>query len=471
MGAPDLRPLFRIPEIVAEPVVVLTEGENCAKALADFGIAATSAMQGAYSPIEKTDWTPLNGKKVIVWPDNDQAGFDYGRKAAERLAAIGCEVLLVTIPAGKPPKWDAADCVAEGIDPRVIIEGAVSLVATARSRIRIIDIDELETLPPPAWLIDGILTVNGLSVLWGASGALKSFAAVDIGLCIATGVDWHGKPVKQGLVIYIAAEGSYGLAKRAVGWRRNRGKDAPRPKFKLIPHSVSLPTPDDTNALIEAIGALDEKPALIVVDTMARTFGAGDENKQADMNAYVGAADRLREATGANVLIVHHSGVGEARRERGSNVLRGAADTVIQVKRDGDRIELVNAAPEGKQKDAEEFATIALRTQKVTYSQADIEHTTLILNLDEGGPIAEATEQPDPQQRIKPVKIGKNETLLLNALRQAKRPMGFTSLSALVGGNKGTASRALSNLIEDGSVDIETGQTGSARLWYATNCS
>lgn len=473
MGAPDLRPLFRIPDIVTEPVVVLVEGENSAQALADLGIPATSAMQGAYSPVEKTDWSPLNGKKVVVWPDNDDPGFTYGRKAAEHLSAIGCEVLLVNIPVGVRPKWDAADCVAEGGDPHRIIAEAVSLVATARSRIRIVDIDELETLPPPAWLIDGILTVNGLSVLWGASGALKSFAAVDIGLCIATGLPWHGKTVQQGLVVYIAAEGSYGLAKRAVGWRRSRGKDGPKPKFKLVPHSVSLPTPDDTNALIGAIGALDEKPLLIVIDTMARTFGAGDENKQADMNAYVGAADRLREATGANVMIVHHSGVGEAKRERGSNVLRGAADTVIQVKRDGDRIELVNAAPEGKQKDAEEFATVCLRTQKITYEQSGVEHTTLILNLDEGAPVAEAAGEPqaEPQRRATPIKFGKNENLLLNALRQAERPMGFTSLCALVGGNKGTASRALANLVADGMATVETGETGTARLWIAVKCS
>ncbi len=468
MGAPGMRPLFRIPDIVSEPVVVLTEGEKAAQALADLGIAATSAMQGAKAPIEKTDWSPLNGKKVVVWPDNDEPGFSYGRKAAEHLAAIGCEVLLINIPAGTRPKWDAADCVAEGGDPHRIIAEAVSLVATARPRIRIVDIDDLETLPPPAWLIDGILTVNGLSVLWGASGALKSFAAVDIGLCIATGLLWHGKVVQQGLVVYIAAEGSYGLAKRAVGWRRSRGKDGPKPKFKLIPHSVALPTPDDTNALIAAIGALDEKPLLIVIDTMARTFGAGDENKQADMNAYVGAADRLREATGANVMIVHHSGVGEAKRERGSNVLRGAADTVIQVKRDGDRIELVNAAPEGKQKDAEEFATIGLRTQKITYEQAGVEHSTLILNLDEGAPVAEAAGHSKTGAEAP---LGSVQKDVLDLLIRADRSMTQGTIAATIGSNKGTVSTALAGLKSRGLAEVNTGESGNANMWSAVKCS
>jgi RecA-family ATPase len=118
----------------------------------------------------------------------------------------------------------------------------------------------------------------------------------------------------------------------------------PAPLFKLIPHSVAL-TSDDLDAMVTAILALEAKPVLIVIDTLARTFGAGDENKQADMNAYVSAADRLREATGANVMIVHHSGVHEDRRERGSNVLRGAADTVIKVSRKDNKLDIINQGP------------------------------------------------------------------------------------------------------------------------------
>src|SRR6185437_14532422 len=106
---------------------------------------------------------------------------------------------------------------------------------------------------------------------------------------------WHGKAVKHGLVVYVAAEGSHGLGRRAIGWRRTRGRDLAAPQFKLIPHSVAL-TSDDLDAIVEAILKLEARPVLIVIDTLARTFGAGDENKQADMNAYVSAADKLREA-------------------------------------------------------------------------------------------------------------------------------------------------------------------------------
>jgi hypothetical protein len=438
MGAPALRPLFRLPEIVLASTVVLVEGEKCAEELAKIGIEATTAMQGAESPVEKTDWSPLNGKTIIVWSDNDAPGIAYGKRVTERLLAIGCTVRLVTIPADVPEKWDAADCIAEGRDPRPLLEAATPVDAGPVPRIRLLDIDDFESLRPPTWRIKGILPEQGLTILWGRSGDLKSFVGVDIGLCVATGAPWHGHEVTKGLVIYIAAEGSTGLAKRALGWWRTRGKDYPKPDFKLIPHSLAL-TGDDLQPLLDAVTPL--KPALIIVDTLARTFGTGDENKQADMSAYVTAADKLREATGANILVIHHSGVHEDKRERGSNVLRGAADTVIKVSRKGDKLTLINSAPEGKQKDAEEFATIKLRTAKVTYQHNGIDHSTLILNLDDQITPTEGDENEQTE-----VKLGKVEQAILAALKEAKEPRGFTWLALATGANPGSVTRSLSGL-------------------------
>jgi RecA-family ATPase len=311
-------------------------------------------------------------------------------------------------------------------------------------------------LPPPDWLIDNILTVNGLSVLWGRSGDMKSFVALDMGLCVAAGVPWHGTETKPGLVLYVAAEGSYGLARRAVGWRRTRGRELSKPQFKIIPHNIALATAD-LDQLVQQIQQLETKPNLIIIDTLARTFGAGDENKQADMNAYVSAADRLRELTGAHVMIVHHTGVHADKRERGSNVLRGAADTMIKVQRNGDRLAIINRAPEGKQKDAEEFKTINLRAQKVAYLANGTEQTTLILNLDEEPPTATTETHPKP--------LGRVEDAILKAMKKAKEPLGFNRLKLMTDENQGSISRALRTLEERGMVSEVENQGGSARLW------
>ena len=69
--APEPRPLYNQVGIKNSQEVVLVEGEKCAEALIGLGICATTAMNGAKAPLDKTDWLPLKGKHVLIWPDND----------------------------------------------------------------------------------------------------------------------------------------------------------------------------------------------------------------------------------------------------------------------------------------------------------------------------------------------------------------------------------------------------------------
>jgi AAA domain/Toprim-like len=459
MGAPDLRPLYRLPEISLASTVVLVEGEGKALALASVGIEATSAMQGAAAPIEKTDWSPLHGKTVIIWPDNDEPGARYGRAAAERLAALGCIVKIVSVPAGKPRTWDAGDCVSSGEDPRLLIDRALAFQVDKKraSRIRLLSLRDMENLPPMSWLIKDIVTEGGLSMIWGRSGALKSFVALDMAMCVATGASWHGHDVKKGRSIYVAAEGAFGLSRRAIGWRESRGNGLPEPDIFLVPHGITL-TSDDLDAVIAAIEEIGGNVALIVIDTMSRTFGAGNPNQPVDMNMYVAAADKLRESTGAHIMIVHHAGEDEDRNEVGNKGLRNACDTVIHIKRQRDKIHLINEAPKGKQKDAEEFKTIFLRPVKVAYTANGIEHSTLVLNLDEDqtNPGSDEPEQP---------KLGAVEKRIVAALTQAGEPLGAIRLASMTSTPKGTIYTSLENLIRKNRVQKTRSKDNTRDEW------
>lgn len=109
---PDPRPLYNQPGIAAASQVVLVEGEKCAQALIDLSITATTAMHGANAPVEKTDWSPLNGKAVLIWPDRDKPGWEYAGNAAQAIlhaGAITCHILYP--PDDAPEGWDAADAV------------------------------------------------------------------------------------------------------------------------------------------------------------------------------------------------------------------------------------------------------------------------------------------------------------------------------------------------------------------------
>lgn len=462
MGAPDLRPLYRQPEIATASTVVLCEGEGCADALNQLGIVATTAMQGAKAPIDKTDWSPLTGKKVIIWPDNDKPGFDYALQVSERLQAIGCTVLGITPPADATPAWDAVDCVADGKDAHALIAGASPIIATPRnkSRIRLMSLSDMANLPPLAWLVEGVVTEHGLSMIWGRSGSLKSFVALDMAMCVATGTPWHGRAVKQGRAIYVAAEGAFGLSRRAIGWRKTRGRDLPEPDILLIPHGVTL-TSDDLAEMILAIANAGQEPAFIVVDTLSRTFGGGNPNQPVDMNLYVAAVDKLREATKAHILIVHHAGEDEDRNEIGNKGLRNACDTVIYVKRNKDKVQLINEAPKGKQKDAEEFKTITLRPAKVSFEQNGTEESTLILNLDEGHQ-ADGSDEPNdaPTQ-----KLGGVEKRIVGALSKAAGPLGVTRLAAMTNTQKGTLYSSLESLERKNLVEKVRSEDNSRDEW------
>jgi hypothetical protein len=120
----------------------------------------------------------------------------------------------------------------------------------------------------------------------------------------------------------------------------------------------------DVNALTATLAKEGEsKPILIVLDTLARCFVGGDENSAQEIGKFVDACRRLQIATGAAVLILHHTGKPKMGRnnkdplERGSSALRGAADVMISQNRIGDLITISNE----KQKDDEGFKPIALR--------------------------------------------------------------------------------------------------------------
>ena len=83
----------------------------------DAGITATTAMHGANAPVDKTDWSPLAGKAVLIWPDRDKPGFGYAEAASQAVLMAGatsCAILLP--PDDKPEGWDAFDALAEGFD-------------------------------------------------------------------------------------------------------------------------------------------------------------------------------------------------------------------------------------------------------------------------------------------------------------------------------------------------------------------
>lgn len=117
MSPPDPRPLYNQPGMSSAAQVVLVEGEKCAQALIDAGVNATTAMHGANAPVDKTDWSPLSGKAVLIWPDRDKPGWEYATQAAQAILSAGAKSCHILYPPEEAAEgWDVADAIAEGFD-------------------------------------------------------------------------------------------------------------------------------------------------------------------------------------------------------------------------------------------------------------------------------------------------------------------------------------------------------------------
>ena len=193
---------------------------------------------------------------------------------------------------------------------------------------------DADCIEPPPQLVQGLLVDGSLALLYGASNVGKSTLAVDIGLAIARGVPWAGRDVLQGLVLHIAGEGFRGVHQRIAAHCRAHEVDKASIPYAVVDGASDLLEGEQLGRLIAEIKGASEargkSTRLIIVDTLARLFAA-DENDGSDMRAIVAACDALREATGACVLVVHHSGKSLELGARGHSSLRCAVDTELQV--------------------------------------------------------------------------------------------------------------------------------------------
>lgn len=218
------------------------------------------------------------------------------------------------------------------------------------------------------YLVKGWLDRGAFSVVYGESNVGKTFFALDLAMHVAAARDWHGNRVPRnedyaGGVVYIAGEGGFGIRNRIEAIRRERNDlmqfTEENGDFALLPTMLDLTGSNDGADLVAALRDLD--PALIVIDTLAMAFGAGDENATKDMGVFVQNCRMIREETGAHVMVVHHSGKDASRGARGSGSLRAAVDTEIELTRDGD---VIVATPR-KQRDMTTERAFAYRLRGV----------------------------------------------------------------------------------------------------------
>lgn len=259
-------------------------------------------------------------------------------------------------------------------------ERASSVTAVPRSetlegsapvrRFKLVRAGDIEA-KPPQWLVQGLLERDALALVFGDPGCGKSFWALDLALSISTGTSHHGREVVQGSVVYIAGEGQNGIKRRLMAWSEVRGVSHDEAPLYISLMPAALTDAEEAMFVIDAIDGLAVEagaPVMVVIDTLARNFGAADENSTKDMGLFIRTADRIRARYQATVLLVHHSGHSDKSRARGAMALKGALDAEYRMDRDEEGTIRLKAT---KMKEAEHPEPVAFRLCGVDLPLAD----------------------------------------------------------------------------------------------------
>jgi hypothetical protein len=215
---------------------------------------------------------------------------------------------------------------------------ARSIGAAPADRLRLVPPSEMDWRGAQLNLVKGILGFRMMALLYGASGSAKTLIALSLALHVALGRKWCGRKVKKGFVAYIAPEGGHSVHLRFHAWCRYHGLDPNDDSlpFRTVPVRVDLCKSDgDLKEIVSNIKTAETTLgpcSLIVVDTVSRALDGGDENSPADMGTFVANCDRMREATGATMLGVHHTpAVGD--NPRGHTCLKNGSEIRMLAKK------------------------------------------------------------------------------------------------------------------------------------------
>jgi hypothetical protein len=241
------------------------------------------------------------------------------------------------------------------------------------------DLGEVEA---PNWLIKTRLVMDSLAVIYGPSGAGKTFIALDMALHVASSNMYHGMQVNAGNVLYVAGEGQAGIRKRIRAWCLHNQVDAENVQLGVTSQPVPMLDARAVEELSVQIGKTmpGSNLKMIVIDTLNRNFGDGDENSTRDMTGFIEQLDNLRLMYQCCVVVVHHSGLNENARARGSSALRAALDTELRVNAPKDHPGFVTLTCT-KQKDAEAFAPTWFKTPEVELGLVDGEMVTSLVTV------------------------------------------------------------------------------------------
>lgn len=303
------------------------------------------------------------------------------RKFGETRRPANDEPAHVVVPA----KEKAGEPKAHGPRP-IILRPIHEIVSEARE---------------PEWLIHKVIEQDVLAVIAGPRGTFKSFVALDWSMRMA--LDGHPGVILSG-------EGG-GLDRRITAWKQTHRANLDLADVPLVAleRPLNLTLLAELGALCAAIELLPGAPDFIVIDTLSKFSTGMDENDNGEMAMFLSNLSAcLREDLGCTVLLVAHSGHGDAQRPRGASSLMSNPDAEYIVSRPDARGMTVTVSRE-RFKDTAALPPLVYEARVVDLGRTD-RYGEQVTSL----ALVTSDAAPPPSMKGR----GKNQELVLIALRE-----------------------------------------------------
>lgn len=396
---PSPRPLFDLPRVLKSPVdevLFVTEGEKCCVEVQMLGLLSTTSVGGAAAP-DLTDWGPVCGRVVVVFPDEDQPGHEFAQRVAQLChAARASQIKIPILPGLEPDSGeDIVDWIADkrtaGLNNDQIRADLLQIVESAptwspgevekqtsekpQAGRYVPEIVRLSDVAPTSipWLWFGRIPLGRITLLVGRPGCGKSFVTLDLAARISKGDHWPDPgfdraPVGDTLLICAEDDPSDTIRPRLDG----AGADCDRihilkaAKTAAEDGKEKTVTFDLSNVGIVA-DALDRIPdcKLVIIDPIGHYLGGSvDAHRDNEVRAVLGPLAHIASSRGVAVLLVMHTrkapGVFADDIALGSRAFVGLARSVLHLMEDpdDDRRKLLLS---GKSNLAERMSGLAFR--------------------------------------------------------------------------------------------------------------